>query len=284
MALPVKKIYVDSQYRTADSLDTSSFKIELPHSISMPRDSIFMIDDVCIPHAWQTIETDFNDKLYFLLTNTYFGVPATWSKIVQLPNGNYTGDLLGANLQIALNEMVLGTTIDQFQVSYNPLEFTIGIANTNPRISWYMLTDTDLKTRFNGLFTESYDITNPSSLNEVLRNYSNNTKYTSTSPYESSFLNLQLINNIYLSSPNLGNFTTIGPRGEESIIRKIPVSSEFGYMIIDRNTSNHDYLECSKASLKTIEFNLRDSRGRYVPLHGANISFSIIFSVQKEDM
>ena len=55
-------------------------------------------------------------------------------------------------------------------------------------------------------------------------------------------------------------------------------------MIIDRNTSNHDYLECSKASLKTIEFNLRDSRGRYVPLHGANISFSIIFSVQKEDM
>ena len=98
----------------------------------MPRDSIFMIDDACIPHAWQTIETDFNDKLYFLLTNTYFGVPATWSKIVQLPNGNYTGDLLGANLQIALNEMVLGTTIDQFQVSYSPLEFTVGIANPNP--------------------------------------------------------------------------------------------------------------------------------------------------------
>jgi len=44
-------------------------------------------------------------------------------------------------------------------------------------------------------------------------------------------------------------------------------------MIIDRNTSNHDYLECSKASLKTIEFNLRDSRGRYIPLHGANVSF-----------
>ena len=104
MALPVKKIYVDSQYRTADSLDTSSFKIELPHSISMPRDSIFMIDDVCIPHAWQTIETDFNDKLYFYLRYTIAGVPiGFWRKIVQLPNGNYTGDLLGANLQIAVN-------------------------------------------------------------------------------------------------------------------------------------------------------------------------------------
>ena len=70
MASPVKKIYVDSQYRTADSLDTSSFKIELPHSISMPRDSIFMKDDVCIPHAWQTFETDFNDKMYFYLIYT----------------------------------------------------------------------------------------------------------------------------------------------------------------------------------------------------------------------
>jgi hypothetical protein len=242
-----------------------------------------MIDDVCIPHAWQTNETDFNDKLYFYFTyRSGFFFPL--SKIVQLPNGNYTGDLLGANLQIALDEMVLGTNMARFQVSYNPLEFTIGITNTSEAVEWYMLTDIDLKTRFNGRFTTSYDITNPCSLNEVLRNYSNNTKYTQATPYESSFLNLQLINNIYLSSPNLGNFTTIGPRGEESIIRKIPVSSEFGYMIIDRNTSNHDYLECSKASLKTIEFNLRDSRGRYVPLHGANISFSIIFSVQKEDM
>ena len=101
MALPVKKIYVDSQYRTADSLDTSSFKIELPHSISMPRDSIFMIDDVCIPHAWQTIETDFNDRLYFFMLNTQTG--NTYSRSIQLPNGNYTGDLLGANLQIALD-------------------------------------------------------------------------------------------------------------------------------------------------------------------------------------
>ncbi len=282
MALPVKKIYVDSQYRTADSVSTSSFKIELPHSVYMPRDSIFMIDDVCIPHAWQTIETDFNDQLYFYMKNTQTG--STFSRIVKLPNGNYTGELLGANLQIALDEIVDPIPITNFEVTYNPLEFTIGITNTTDHIEWYMLTDVDLKTRLNGLFTEPYDITTPSSLNEVLRNYSSATKYTQAKPYESAFLNLQLINNIYLSSPNLGSFTTLGPRGEESIIKKIPVSSEFGYRTIDRNMSNHDYLECSKTVLKTIEFNLRDSRGRFLPLHGANISFSIIFSIQKEDM
>ena len=88
---------------------------------------------------------------------------------------------------------------------------------------------------------------------------------------------------MYVSSPNLGTFTTIGPRGEQTIIKKIPVSSEFGYMIIDRSTSQHDYLECGKTTLRTLEFNLKDGRGRYVPLHNANISFSLVFSIKSED-
>ena len=46
---------------------------------------------------------------------------------------------------------------------------------------------------------------------------------------KSGFLNFQGINNMYVSSPNLGTFTTIGPRGEQTIINKIPVSSEFGH-------------------------------------------------------
>ena len=146
-----------------------------------------------------------------------------------------------------------------------------------------MLTDNDLKTRLGGQFTTSFDSQNPATMNDILRNYADNTRYYSSRAYESDFLNLQSINNIYISSPNLGNFTTIGPRGEESIIRKVPVSSDFGYMI-DRSTTNHDYLECGKLALKTIEFNLRDSKGRLVPLHGSNVSFSIIFSLQKEDL
>ena len=96
-------------------------------------------------------------------------------------------------------------------------------------------------------------------------------------------LNFQGINNLYLSSPNLGTFTTIGTRGEATIIKKVPVSSDFGYMIIDRSVSVHDYLECGKCTLKTIEFHLRDSKGRYVPMHGSNISFSIVFAIKAED-
>ncbi len=89
---------------------------------------------------------------------------------------------------------------------------------------------------------------------------------------------------MYLSSPNLGCFTTIGPRGEQTINKKIPVSSEFGYMTIDRSTSQHDYLKCGKTTLRILEFSLKHGKGRYVPLHNANMSFAlIVFSTKKTE-
>jgi hypothetical protein len=50
-------------------------------------------------------------------------------------------------------------------------------------------------------------------------------------------LNLSPINNLYLSSPNLGTFTTLSPTGSMNVIKKIPVSAVWGYMIIDRVVS-----------------------------------------------
>ena len=41
-------------------------------------------------------------------------------------------------------------------------------------------------------------------------------------------------------------------------------------MIIDKSASQHDYLECGKTTLRTLEFNLKDGKGRFVPLHNAN--------------
>ena len=46
--------------------------------------------------------------------------------------------------------------------------------------------------------------------------------------YESGFLDLSSIHNIYIHCPNLGHLNSIGVRGENSIIKKIPVSSSFG--------------------------------------------------------
>ena len=54
--LPVKKIYVDSKFKTNDSVSDSHFKIQLPETLLMHDNCVFYIDDVCIPHSWYTIE------------------------------------------------------------------------------------------------------------------------------------------------------------------------------------------------------------------------------------
>ena len=65
MALPIKKIYVDTRFKTKDSVSNSNFKIELGQSLQFPENTVFYIDDICIPHSWSTIEQGLNDKLYF---------------------------------------------------------------------------------------------------------------------------------------------------------------------------------------------------------------------------
>ena len=96
MSIPVKKIYIDSQYKLDESLDSSSFKIELPYSITMPHNAIFTVDEICIPHSWYSIEKNINDKLYIHELNTSTSQRA--SVVITIPPGNYSGDLFKKQL------------------------------------------------------------------------------------------------------------------------------------------------------------------------------------------
>ena len=49
MSLPIKKVYVNSRYKTKDSVSDTNFKFELPYVLTMPRNGIFYITHVCIP-------------------------------------------------------------------------------------------------------------------------------------------------------------------------------------------------------------------------------------------
>ena len=61
--LPIKKVYVDTKYKTSDRVGISHFKIELPHTLYLPDNTVVYVDDVAIPHSWYTVE-DFSSKLY----------------------------------------------------------------------------------------------------------------------------------------------------------------------------------------------------------------------------
>ena len=70
--LPIKKIYIDTRFRTGDSRSHSDFSIDLPTTLLMPEDTGFYIDDVCIPHAWYTVNETSTTRFISLRRTTGF--------------------------------------------------------------------------------------------------------------------------------------------------------------------------------------------------------------------
>jgi hypothetical protein len=264
--LPVKKIYIDTRYKTPDSISNSRFKYELSASVLLPDDTVFYIDDICIPHSWYTIETNINDKFYI----SVYDFPNTsiyTDYVLTLESKTYTGADLATELQAQLNTLVPAV----FTVTYLASKHVISIVCLSTTKVFKVLTYNDI--------IQTYNINDPNDTTDMFKltvGYS--PFYDVTNPFISGPLSLQPIRNIYISSPNLGNFNTMGPRGEWNIIKKVPVSADYNQMIFDQVITNMDYLDCSRQSLKTIEFHLKDVNGNFIPLHGANVSFSIVFN------
>ena len=73
-------------------------------------------------------------------------------------------------------------------------------------------------------------------------------------PWVSGMLSLQPVRTIYLYSPNLGGYNTIGHSGEDSILKAIPVTAGPGFMIFDQSLAGNDYLDCSRQTIRTLDF------------------------------
>ena len=70
----------------------------------------------------------------------------------------------------------------------------------------------------------------------------------------------------------------MGVRGENTTIKKVPVSSSFGYLIIDSVVSQHDKIDVSRQLIKTMEFSFRNVHGDIIDLHGSHVSLSLVFA------
>jgi hypothetical protein len=281
MSLPIKKIYVDTKYRTRDSNSTSDFKVSLPMTVTLPENTGFYIDDICIPHSFYVIEENVNDKLYVYVKSTEVQTDYAQSSytIVKITPGNYNGMDICIEIQEQLNSQIIDSNHpNMFIVTYNLKTNTLNIAiNTN--ILQFRLLSTDDLMYYDTWGGASYDPNKPNDMNEILGNVMNQSPwYYINTPYKSQYLNLQTVNNIYMYS-NMGNYNTIfAGAGNQGIVKKIPVSSDYGNMIFDGVVIGNDFGDCSKNTLRTLEFTLKDSRGNVINLHGSHVSFSIVFS------
>ena len=293
--LPVKKIYVDSKYKVADGdprTSDSNFKFQLQQTCYMPENTKFFISDVCIPHTWETVN-DFNSKLY-LRTFVVHGQNAGLQRdyVITLDKKSYIGNTFAAMLKSKIQTETGETGIHcAFNNTTNKLSLYIGSPNGTEYwdLQCHFLTDKELRNpdHFTGFAwapanpNHTYDINNLKSANTLISNTSGEIftdPFTFAEPFN-NHLNLQPIRNIYIHSPNLGNFQTLGPRGEQTIIKKVPVSSNQGEMIFQDYTPGAvDMLDCSNQTLRQLEFRLTNVDGIEIPLNSNHVSFSIVFN------
>ena len=192
--LPVKKIYIDSRFKTSDSASNSDFKIQLDRSFHLPKNTVFYIENFVCAHAWYSIETGINDLLYMVINDINVNI--------RLTSKNYTGDTFATEIQTKLNQVVSNTFTVTFDSSRNNVTIAVNNGTT-----FKILTNTDFK--------NIYGTSDKKSTNDVLQNHDYpSPTYSQDSPFVSGFLNLLCIRNLYLSSPNLSSFTTYGGNGE----------------------------------------------------------------------
>ena len=211
--LPVKKIYIDNSFRRPDSVSASNFKIELPYTVKFNDNTIFYVDDVCIPHTWHTVELGVNDKLY--LRTILNSVNTDY--VITLTPQNYNGTQLATELMSKLGGLNFNGSALVPVVSYDGRTSRISVSITGHDCK--VMTDLELKTITNWVGT-AYDKSDLESVNALLTNFGSlSTVGTQITPVK-LHLNLQPVRNIYIRSPNISSFNTIGANGESSIIKK----------------------------------------------------------------
>ena len=274
--LPVKKIYCDTKFRRYDSKSTSDFKIDLPQTLKLPENCVCYIDDVSIPRMFYTVELGINDKLYFRLQLANGGTFDDY--IITLDSKDYNGVQFAAEVQSKITAVTSGAATN---VSYDAQSRKMSVSVANLDINFF--TDDELKDptyiAWNGTPYNAKDL---NSANELLTNFDSSVVGNTANPAK-YYLVLTPVRNIYMRSPNLSCFNTIGADGSASIIKKIPVNASPGEMITSFITSSTDFIPVNNLTLKTIEIQLVDISGKAVNLHGANCSFSLLFDILNPD-
>ena len=171
--LPIKKIYIDSRNRTADSISSSNFKIELDHTIQLPEHTVFFVTDVCIPHVFQLIETGVNDRLYYKYsapraTNQY-SINAYYI-IITLPSGGQpSGTTLATEIQTTMNANVDPESAISFTVTWDSSQYSINVSTVGANASFKFLTEDEIV--FNAIWWNGqFDPSNTKSANDILKN------------------------------------------------------------------------------------------------------------------
>ena len=241
MVLECDKLYVDSSFKMVYSRSNSDFIFELPDDLYLPPNTKCFVDDITIPITYYSIEANANDKLYIRLISS--GVNR--DEIIAFESQNYDIDSFRDALQAKLGEKF---GANKFTVEGSKRTNTITLKINVSGEQFELWTNEDLRVGFSpsGSWTGgTYDKYNSQSFNNNLKNSEGQTStYNVTKPYTSGFIDFLTVHNLYLHS-NLSSYTQMNHDGKCNIIKKICVTTSFGYLQNDNCIMENDYVDVS---------------------------------------
>ena len=262
-----RKLYFDSRFRSSGS--HSDFEYTLAQGFEVADSTVCIIDTFACANEFAAIDSisTRNHQLFFSEQWQNGSHLETRHTSVTMVDGHYDAYSLCTALEAALHSVANIT----FTVTYSELtsKFTFESSNNFKIWSREMLQHGDAETHVHWPGYDNDDI------GEVLGNVSGQNPW-STSFEAPEIGDLAPVKQVFLCS-NLGNgISSMGPRGESDIIRRIDVGAPYGSYFVDRISTPGEYIDCGGQQLSTLRFVLKDARGNILKLTKA-VSFSLIF-------
>jgi len=281
------RIFVDSRFGEGPSND---FRFTLARPVELREGSVGVIDQVILAHTFETVMTGFNDRLYLAWQDGDYTLapgpvfvpqgPLTCRVLTVAPH-SYNINSMASHLQTILRaEADDDNILVMTHLSGTRLLFSQSVGTDKIR-DYFILTHEELRhgvgmgadTVWNG---PTFDRNDPQDvgltiglmkgLNRKLENQGN-------SILIGDIVSMTCYRQLFLHS-HFGTTESIGPRGENTIVKSIAVTGQLGDVILEKNDTNVDAIRLP-TSLSQLHFSLRDVFGRLVPTSNQPVALSI---------
>ena len=211
---------------------TTDFTIQLPQTLTLGPGRRGRIDHLRVPLVIPTIQTDVNDTLQVLIGATTY--------TVTIPQSNYDGPGIASALQGVLTNSAPGA----WTVAYDSGNIAMRISCTNPFTIVGGTFGAQLMSR----------------------------AYTQTSnSYSFSYVSVQGIDMMYLSSPQFATLDTVGPQGANDTLMAAVVTSPYG-SVLSADMPWDTWFDIPSMTTQQLSFQLRNRSYSVLSLV-PNISF-----------
>ena len=281
----VKRIYISSSARVSG--DESDFRWQMPWSERVSQETVVLLDQIAITNVFYTVGAH-NCNLYWGERNTTANPDTRVLFVEQLDHGNFTPQTLGAHIQTKMNARSLALGYKNvYSVQYldNVNRFTITRTNNTtaptPLVAdftfWSLRELKQQAATWAASSVHTYDAMDPRSAYKLIGLPRDATRTDATTHALPHQVNLIPHSCLYLHSNNMGKIRdSCGPNGEQTILRRIPVTAGFGSIIHHSADSAADTIDMAGFQLSSLHFRLCDEEARTVDLHGVAFSMSFL--------